>query len=156
VHEGGIASPLIAAWPAGIRDRGKLRHDPCHFVDVLPTLVDLAGGKPQSPSGPPLAGVSWAPAFARNGSMRREHLYFHHNNNRALRVGDWKLIATGQQGPWELYNIARDRCELRNEAARRPETVSKMAAQWQSIEDEFIRTREAAPPSTRPLLNRQT
>ena len=43
VNEGGIASPLIAHWPNGIRDRGRLRHDPCHFIDVLPTLVDLAG-----------------------------------------------------------------------------------------------------------------
>jgi arylsulfatase len=44
VNEGGIASPLIVHWPDGIKDAGRLRHDPCHFVDVLPTVVDLAGG----------------------------------------------------------------------------------------------------------------
>ena len=151
VNEGGIASPLIVHWPAGIRDRNQLRHDPCHFVDVLPTLVDLAGGKAQSTTGPP-AGKSIAPAFAKDGSVGREFLYFNHNHNRALRVGDWKLIATGDSGPWELYDLARDRCEQKNLSGSMGDRVNQMAAKWKSVDDDFVRAREAAKPSERRLM----
>src|SRR4051812_40081127 len=87
VNEGGIASPLIVHWPAavnqsGIRDSNRLRHDPCHFVDVLPTLMDLAGGDTAGANGPKLAGRSLAPAFQRDGAAPHEFLYFNHNNNR--------------------------------------------------------------------------
>jgi len=95
VNEGGIATPLIVHWPKGIRARNRLRHDPCHVVDILPTLVDLAGGKPEPPTGPGLAGRSLAPAFAKDGAVSRDFLYFNHNHNRAIRTGDWKLIVFG-------------------------------------------------------------
>ena len=61
VHEGGISSPLIVHWPAGIAARGELRHNPCHFIDILPTVIDLAGGEDvpsdmERPSRPAAAG----------------------------------------------------------------------------------------------------
>ena len=131
VNEGGIASPLIVHWPNGIRDHNQLRHDPCHFVDIVPTLVDLAGGNARSPGGPPLAGRSLAPAFQKDGAAPRDFLYFNHNDNRAIRAGDWKVIATGLDGPWELYDLARDRSEqhnLRRRARRsRPATLRFVA-----------------------------
>ena len=115
MNEGGIASPLIVHWPNGIKDQNKLRHDPCHFVDVLPTLVDLAGGSTAVETGaPPLAGRSLAPAFQKDGAVAHDYLYFNHNHNRAMRVGDWKLIATGRNGPWELYDLGKDRSEQHN------------------------------------------
>jgi len=152
VNEGGIASPLIAHWPKGIRERGKLRHDPCHFIDVLPTLVDLAGGKPASPSGPPLEGRSIAPAFKKDGSIQREFLYFNHNHNRAIRAGDWKLIATGDSGPWELYDLAADRREQKDLAGARPEQARQLAAQWKEHDDKFTRVRENSPATTKRLM----
>jgi len=152
VNEGGVASPLIAHWPKGIGDRGKLRHNSCHFVDVLPTLVDLAGGKPVAPSGPALAGRSIAPAFARNGSIQRDYLYFNHNRNRAIRIGDWKLIATGESGPWELYDLARDRSEQRDLASAQPDRARQFAAKWKETDDEFTRVRESSPPSTKRMM----
>ena len=145
VNEGGIASPLIVHWPNGIKDRDQLRHDPCHFVDVLPTLVDLAGGNARPEGGPPLAGRSIAPAFQKDGAAPREFLYFNHNNNRAIRAGDWKLIATGQDGPWELYDLATDRCEQHDVAAANPDRVRQMAAMWKARDAEYVRVREAAP-----------
>ena len=147
VNEGGIATPMIVQWPTAIRERGELRHDPCHFVDLLPTLVDLAGGEPRAPVGPPLAGRSLAPAFRGGGPVQRDHLYFNHNHNRALRVGDSKLIATGDDGPWELYDLAVDRCEQNDLAAAQPERVRQLAAQWKALDDEFTRVRESAPPT---------
>ncbi len=151
VHEGGIASPLIVHWPEGIQDRNRLRHAPCHFVDVLPTLVELAGGKPVAPSGPGLAGRSLAPVLARNQAVAREFLYFNHNHNRAIRVGNWKLIATGDDGPWELYDLAKDRTEQHNVANAQPERVRQLSAQWKEQDEAFVRVRETSPPSTKKL-----
>jgi arylsulfatase A-like enzyme len=155
VNEGGIASPLIVHWPAGIKDHNQLRHDPCHFVDILPTLVELAGGDAARnvPAGAPrLAGRSLVPAFRKDGAAPHEFLYFNHNNNRALRVGDWKLIATGEKGPWELYNLRTDRSELKNLAAAEPARVQQMAATWKQHDDDFVKTRESAAPTDRKRM----
>jgi arylsulfatase len=152
VNEGGIASPLIVHWPAGIKDRNKLRHDPCHFVDVLPTLVDLAGGKAQAPEGPGLAGLSIAPAFAKDRAVSRDYLYFNHNHNRALRVGDWKLIATGDEGPWELYDLAKDRAEQHDLSGRQADRARQLSSRWKEIDEGFTRVRESAPASTKRLM----
>ena len=148
VHEGGISSPLIAHWPAAIADAGKLRHDPCHFVDIVPTLLDLAGGKPDIPAGaPPLAGTSFAPAFRKEGAVKRAYIYFNHSNNRALRSGDWKAVAAGKDGPWELYDMRTDRSEGKNLASAQPDRLERMAAQWKKLDEEFVRVREAAAPT---------
>ena len=155
VHEGGIASPWIVHWPAGIRDAGALRHDCCHFIDVPVTLLELAGGDPHRPpaeGAPRFSGISIAPAFGRDGILRREFLYFNHNNNRALRVGDWKLVAAGADGPWELYDLARDRAEQDNLIAKFPERAEKLAARWKQLDEEFARQRETSPPASSELL----
>jgi arylsulfatase A-like enzyme len=152
VNEGGIASPLIVHWPAGIRDRNRLRHDPCHLIDVVPTLLDLAGGSTTESGAPPLAGRSLAPAFQREGGAPREFLYFNHNNNRAIRTGDWKLIATGEKGPWELYNLREDRAEQRNLAAFEPERVRRLSELWTARDAEYVRVRESSPATSRKRM----
>ncbi len=149
VNEGGIASPMIVHWPNGIAQQNKLRHNPCHFVDIVPTLVELAGG-----STPHITGRSLVPAFRKDGAAPHEYLYFNHNDNRALRVGDSKLIATGKQGAWELYDLKRDRGEQHNLAQAQPATVERLSAMWRRLDDGFVQQRESAPPSTKPLLKR--
>jgi arylsulfatase len=149
VHEGGISSPLIVQWPNGIAARNEIRHDPCHFIDILPTVLDVAGMTNVTSTwngqvGPPLPGMSLRPAFTRDNAINHEFLYFHHMTNRAIRVGDWKLVAKGKDGPWELYNLKTDRCESKNLAAKRPDKVEKMSALWQQCEDRF--RRQAGPP----------
>src|SRR5262249_42243400 len=77
-HEGGISTPLIVHWPAGVKARGELRHTPGHFVDVVPTLLELAGAPaPATWDGeqrPPLPGRNLAPAFAKDVPIERGFL----------------------------------------------------------------------------------
>jgi arylsulfatase len=156
VHEGGIATPWIVHWPKGIRARGELRHDLCHVIDFAPTLLELAGIKPSDPSlrsgqawngvtAPPLPGRSLVPAFERDGAVPRESLFFHHEGNRALRMGNWKLVSAREdQDAWELFDLATDRCEMVNLAPQQPDRVRQMEARWKELEAEF--RRQAGPP----------
>jgi arylsulfatase len=155
VNEGGISSPMIVHWPAGIRDHNQLRHDPCHFVDVLPTLVDLAGGSLQGEKGgPPVTGKSMAPSFQKDGVVTHDYIYFNHNNNRALRLGNWKLNAIGASGPWELYDLSKDRCEQHDLSKEQPERAARMSAQWKEHDESFEKVREAAPATNRQRMGR--
>jgi len=154
VHEGGIASPLIVHWPNGLKDQNKLRHDPCHFVDIVPTLVDLAGGSTAMSGAPPLAGRSLAPAFQKDGAAPHDFLYFNHNNNHAIRVGDSKLVSIGEGGPWELYDLSTDRCEQKNLVKAQPDKAQKLAALWKARDEEFARVRESSPPTTKKRMAR--
>jgi len=134
VHEGGISTPLIAHWPAGIERRGELEHQPGHLIDVMATCVDAGSAeypaewKGQSIT--PLEGLSLLPAF-KGRSLEREAIYWEHEGNRAIRVGDWKLVAKGSTGPWELYNISVDRSELHNLAEHDMDRVTRLSAMWQ-------------------------
>ncbi len=141
VHEGGISTPLIAHWPQGIAARGELRHDPAHLIDVVPTVLQVVGGKrfetwEETPV-PPAPGMSLVPAFTRDGAVSHEYLWWLHEGNRALRVGDWKIVAAGKGAPWELYNLKTDRAESVNLAAEDPERTRTLAAIWTRHFEEF-------------------
>jgi arylsulfatase len=134
VHEGGISTPLIVHWPKGVAARGELRHAPGHVIDLVPTILEAAGGKRpdtwQGKAVPPAPGRSLVPAFARDGPLARDSIWWLHEGNRALRVGDWKVVAAGKDGPWELYDLSSDRSETRNLAGEKPEKVRELVAMW--------------------------
>ncbi len=134
-HEGGISTPLIAHWPAGIRARGELRHQAGHVIDVMPTLVELAGATyPETRDGRrilPPEGRSLVPALTGDNAPESRTLFWEHEGNKAVRQGDWKAVAKGR-GPWELYNLSRDRTELRDVAADQPAKTRELAALWQN------------------------
>ena len=137
VHEGGIASPLIAHWPAGItgRRRNSFSHQPGHLIDIMATCVDLAGARyPESFQGhriTPTEGKSLAPVFQGKKRTPHEAICWEHEGNRAIRQGDWKLVSR-YPGGWELFDLKADRTELRDLAAAHPERVREMAARWDS------------------------
>jgi len=147
VHEGGVATPLVASWPNGFGPGGELRHDMGHCIDLLPTICDVAGISPENiplpPGAPPLPGKSLVPTLERDGSVERSHIYFHHEGNRALRVGNWKLVNESlvnrgtSDDPWALYDLSTDRCEMVDLSSHMPEKVKEMRDLWQQYEDEY-------------------
>jgi hypothetical protein len=134
-HEGGISTPLIVHWPAGIaaERRGKLESQAGQLVDVMATCLNVAGAMyPAEHRGQkikPLEGTSLRPAFAGETVSRNKPLVWEHEGNRAIREGKWKLVAKENQ-PWELYDLEADRTELHDLAAAQPERVKSMAAAW--------------------------
>jgi arylsulfatase len=138
VHEGGIATPFIVHWPGGIAARGELRHNPGHLIDLVPTVLEAAGGKRSNEGAVPRApGKSLAPVFAKDGTVGHDSLWWLHEGNRALRVGNWKIVAAGKDSPWELYDLTSDRSETRDLAKARPETVRDLAAIWTRQFEEY-------------------
>jgi arylsulfatase len=135
VHEGGIATPLIAHWPARIKAGGELRHQPGHLIDVMATCLDVAGVKyPKEHKGKkltPLEGRSLVPAFD-DKPIECDGIYWEHEGNRAVRVGQWKLVAKGPAAAWELYDLEADRTETHDLAAKHPGRVKEMAAKWEA------------------------
>jgi arylsulfatase len=136
-HEGGIATPLIAHWPQGIpRHRhNKLEHQPGHVVDVMATVIDVTGAKyPRQFKGrtiQPMEGISLRPALAGRPVKRTQPIFWEHEGNRAVRSGRWKLVSKYPDG-WELYDIAADRVERNDLAAKHPDVVRKLTAEWEA------------------------
>lgn len=133
VHEGGISSPCIVHYPAAAQ-AGSIQHSPVQFIDLLPTFAELAGATYPSERGgqpiQPLEGESFLPALQRDRQrqwQRENPLYWEHEGNRALRLGEWKLVSK-HPGPWELYNMTEDRTELNDRAASEAKRVQHMSA----------------------------
>jgi arylsulfatase len=135
VHEGGIATPLIACWPATIRKPG-ITHQVGHVIDIMATCLDVAGiDYPETFKGRtlvPLEGKSLAPIIHGKDRVGHEALFWEHEGNRAVRQGKWKLVA--REGcAWELYDLEADRTELHDLAAEHPDRAKEMARlyeQW--------------------------
>ena len=130
LYEGGIRTPLLARWPGKIKPGSTTEHVSA-FWDVLPTLVEIAGGKP--PAG--LDGISFLPTLLGRGEQRRhEFLYWEYHErggSQAVRMGDWKAvrqkIMSRSDGPIELYDLGRDVGEKGDVAAAHPDVVAKIA-----------------------------
>jgi arylsulfatase len=142
VYEGGIATPLVAHWPAGIQARGELRHTPAHLVDIVPTVLELVGARPPTTWNgqpvPPAPGKSLVPALASDVTIEREYLWWLHDGHRAIRVGDWKAVCDDPKSDaWELYDLSTDRSETRNLAASNPAKLAELKTAWFARLDEF-------------------
>jgi arylsulfatase A-like enzyme len=161
--EGGISSPAILHWPAGLKQKpGSVIDTPAHLVDVLPTFAELAGARvpttfpDREPT--PLAGISLAPIIAGGEIQARPPIHLLFNNDRGLRDGEWKLVSFQSQ-PWELYHMPNDRTELRNVAAQHPDIVQRMVKQWHDMSANALKAsaRENKPVATEatPHTNRE-
>ncbi len=79
---------------------------------------------------PAAPGKSLVPALTSDITIPREHLWWLHEGNRAVSVGDWKLVAARDQ-PWELYDLKTDRAEQHNRAKEMPDKVKQLTQIWQ-------------------------
>ena len=133
VHEGGISTPLIAHWPQGIKGKGRFENEPGHLVDIMATIVEISGASyPKIHNGitiRPLEGESLSTVF-KGGKHERGPIFWEHEGNRAIRVDDWKLVAKGARGQWELYNIASDREETMDLSTSHPDVAKDLQKQW--------------------------
>lgn len=142
-HEGGISTPLIVHWPKGISARGELRHTAGHFVDIAPTLMELAGVVPPVSANheprPSLPGRSLVREFSGDQTAEHEPIFFKHQDNRGLRWGEWKIVASGKDAPWELYRMSDDRSESQNLAGSDPERLKQLVTLWEARDLEYRR-----------------
>lgn len=155
-HEGGISSPMIAHWPAGLKaEAGSITGEVGHLTDFMATFVELGGaeypGEWDGRAVEPLQGKSLVPVLGGGGVLEREWLYFTFGNNRAIRQGDWKLVSA-RGGAWELYDLAADRCELKDLSGLEPERVEAMAKRWFRVAEEVDRlpARKRKPVGGKP------
>ncbi len=136
VHEGGISTPLIAHWPNKVVRRGELETTPSHLIDLMATAVDVAGATyPEEfhddQKIKPMEGTSLVPAMLGQ-PVEREAIYWEHEGNRAVRMGDYKLVAKGAKGKWELYNVVLDRSEQKDLSIEKPFMTKKLSDMWQA------------------------
>jgi len=139
-HLGGIASPLIVHSPKSIDLKpGVLISDPAHIIDILPTILDATGvdfptefqdKQTMAPSG-----TSLMPVILGNKLTSRP-LFWEHEGNRAIRSGDWKAVAEGVKGDWELYDLSKDPFEQQNLGAQHPERLQELIAQFDNWAEE--------------------
>jgi len=118
-HEGGVATPLIVHWPDGLKDRNKLRHAPGHIIDIAPTCLNAAGLPTKG-----MEGQTLLPVFTKDSTQPRT-LFWEHEGNRAVRQGDYKLVAQ-HNTPWELYNMRKDRNELHDLSRSMPQKAAEL------------------------------
>jgi arylsulfatase len=134
-HEGGIRTPMIAHWPDGIQGRGTLVRSVSHLIDIMPTVLEVCQAKaPARVNGKPAIptdGHSLAAAFQGKKVPDHETLFFHHNKGRALRQGNWKVVAASG-GEWELYDLASDPLELNDLSRTDPDRLKKLVAAWKA------------------------
>lgn len=131
-YEGGISTGLIAHWPAGIpaKARGTFVREPADVIDLLPTFLDLAGSTYPTnglvrPEGQSIAAM----IEGGRGSTNRVFCW-EHEGNRAIRDGNWKLVARPAERTWELYDLATDRIESEDLATARPEVVARLSQEY--------------------------
>jgi arylsulfatase len=68
--------------------------------------------------------------------IEREYLWWLHEGNRAIRVGDWKLVAV-RDAPWELYNLKNDRAEQNNLSSAEQAITQRLEQLWNDVAEEF-------------------
>jgi arylsulfatase A-like enzyme len=140
LYEGGVRVPYIFRWPGKIAP-GTTCDQPINSVDLYPTLIATAGGKPAD--GYTLDGVSYLGLLTGDSQARldRDAIYWHFPGYLgagpgswrttpagSIRAGDWKLLEFFETGKRELYNLRDDPGEKNDLAGTMPDRVQAMHA----------------------------
>jgi arylsulfatase A-like enzyme len=125
LYEGGIRVPFIVRWPGKVK-AGSTSDVPFAFWDILPTTAEMA----RTSCSTNIDGISFLPTLlGKSQTNRHDHLYweFHEDGfHQALRMGDWKAVRHGVDGPVELYDLKKDLSEKFNVADENPQVVAKI------------------------------
>jgi arylsulfatase len=135
MDEGGIASPFIVSWPDGLESEGEYRRTLCHFSDIVPTILDLAGHASTDSIQPLLPGKSLTGALHRDIDIPHPALYFDHARNKAWRKGKWKLVSAVPENEWRLYDMEADRSECHDLSADNRDLVETMKTEWMAYQE---------------------
>lgn len=141
VHGGGIRDPLIVHWPTGIAERGGIREQYTHVIDIVPTILDAVGvSAPETYQGIeqiPVEGVSFAHTWDDpQAPTRKKVQYFEQLGGRALWQDGWKAVTRHFEGvdfdqdTCELYHVAEDFSEARDLAQAHPDKIAELTELW--------------------------
>lgn len=143
-HFGGSRNPMVISWPQGIKDKGGIRPQFTHLIDIVPTILEAAGiPAPTHVDGveqKPMDGVPIQATFqSADGKPVRERQYFEIFSNRAIYDKGWIACAqhtfpwrqdyapgNWDKDEWELYHIDEDFSEAKNLAAKHPDKLAEM------------------------------
>lgn len=135
---GGTATPTIIQWPAGMQAQtGSIVSDPCHYIDFMPTCLELAGveypveynGNSIQPL--PSESQSLVPLLEDNGEFDADReLYWEHEGGKAVRIGNWRLTQLKGDDKWKLYNMSTDYSETTDLTSQYPEKASQLKKKW--------------------------
>jgi arylsulfatase A-like enzyme len=136
-HNGGIATPLIINWPSTIKEKNRVSRSRGHFVDILPTILDITGADyPREYNGQkilPYDGKSLLPEILDGKDLDNSRpLFFQWGPDQALMKDNWKIVRYNS-GPWELYNMDNDKTETNNLVEQEQEVAKdliKKHEQW--------------------------
>lgn len=167
-HGGGVRDPMIVSWPKRISDKGAIRHQFHHVVDITPTVLELCGveapevyrGVPQMP----LHGTSFAYSFDEaEAPSRKDVQYFEMFGHRGIWHKGWKAVTKHERGKdfelddWELYHLDEDFNETRDLAKQEPAKLREMIERWWAeagrydvmpLDDREVRFRAKARPGS--------
>ncbi|MEM9658654.1 MAG: arylsulfatase [Planctomycetota bacterium] len=134
-HEGGIATPLIVHWPAGMKAApGSITASPAQLIDLMPTILDATGAEyPDTLADQKihsLEGVGLSPLLAGESRQPAKWMFWEHAGHAAVRHGDYKALLPRGSKDWELYDLSQGRQETHDLSETMPELVEKMAARW--------------------------
>lgn len=148
-HFGGTRNPMIISWPAGITDKGALRDQFLHVIDIVPTIYELCGiAQPRELNGieqKPIEGISFAFTFdAAKAPSRRRTQYFELACNRGLYHDGWMASAPSfapwepnrpenwdpDKAVWELYKLDGDFSQANDVAAANPDKLRELQDLW--------------------------
>lgn len=140
-HGGGVRDPLIVSWPERIADRGAIRHQFHHVIDIMPTVLEVCGvtapetfqGIPQIP----IHGTSFAYSFEGAGEPTRKHVqYFEMYGHRSIWHDGWKAVTAHTPDTpfdldnWELYHLDEDFSETHDLAKTHPDKLRELVERW--------------------------
>lgn len=135
-YEGGVRTPLVARWPAGIKKPGRITRQPGHVIDFMATCLEMAGADyPQQFQGRhplPLEGRSLLPVFRGERRAAHEEICWSVPRHHAIRAGKWKAVKPRTDGPWQLFDLERDGAETTDLAEREPERLKELVKRFEA------------------------